>query len=480
MKFWARFTKAEFALSALFLISLPFVRPQVREDGISYYGVARSLVVDHNLQFNGDWKDRAGPLVPGRDQLGRPVMLRVSKTGHIPVHSPIGASLLWMPFIAATHGIVLALDHFGLHIRADGFSQPYVVTMAAATCLYAFLGLWLSFRMARRYVDERWALLSTIALWLATSLPAYLYVDPAWSHAHSVFAVALFLWYWNRTRENRTAPQWFVLGLVFGLMAEVYFPNAVLGSVLIVELLSTKPAVADKHPSLFVLARDYALCALAALITLTPTFIIRTVLLGSPFAAGAYGGQTWNWKSPAFFQILLSPSQGLLTTTPIIIAAIVGLFLLPRRDGVLGKGLIAAFIAFCTLIAMYPFWNLGPAFGNRYFISLIPAFIPAFAILLDDLAHLCHDAGAVARRAWVVAALLIVWNLGLVFQWSAGLMPTSAGSTGVKFSTTNSASCQAKRSTRCAHGSPFTTISTTIRAPSTHSPPDSSSLAPLQ
>lgn len=425
MRFWAKLTKAEWALIALFLITLPFVRAQVREDGVSYYGVTRSLVVDHNLQFNGDWKDREGPLVPGRDQMGRPVMLRVSKTGHIPVHSPIGASLLWMPFVAATHGSILVLDHFGGHIRADGFSEPYLVTMAGATCLFAFLGLWLSFRLARRYVGERWAFLATIALWLATSLPAYLYVDPAWSHAHSVFAVALFLWYWNRTRENRTAPQWFLLGLIFGLMAEVYFPNAALVFLLLVELVSTatKSTAIDEHLSLFAIARNYALCVLAALIAFIPTFVIRTILLGSPFAAGAYGGQTWNWKSPEYLRVLLSPSQGLLTTTPIVIAAIIGLFLLPRRDKVLGKGLIASCIAFCTIIAMYPFWNLGPAFGNRYFISLIPAFIPGLAVLLDDLAHLHRDAGAIARRAWVVAALLIVWNLGLVFQWSAGLMP---------------------------------------------------------
>lgn len=423
MKFRSQLTKAEWALIALFLVTLPFVRAQLRGDGVSYYAVTRSLVVDHNLQFDGDWKDREGPTVAGRDQLGRPVMLRVSKTGHIPVHSPDGTSFLWMPFIAATHGVVLALDHFGANIRADGFSEPYLVTIAGATCLYAFFGLWLSFRLARRYVDERWAFLATIALWLATSLPAYLYVDPAWSHAHSVFAVALFLWYWNRTRENRTVPQWFLLGLIFGLMAEVYFPNAALGFVLVVELVSTKPNIAHEPRSFFAITRNYAVCVLAALIAFIPTFIIRTILLGSPFAAGAYGDQTWNWKSPQYLKVLLSPSQGLLTTTPIVIAALIGLFLLPRHDKVLGKGLIASSFAFCTIIAIYPVWNLGPAFGNRYCISLIPAFIPALAVLLDDLARLHRDAGAVARRAWVVGAILIIWNLGLVFQWSTGLMP---------------------------------------------------------
>ena len=32
-------------------------------------------------------------------------------------------------------------------------------------------------------------------------------------------------------------------------------------------------------------------------------------------------------------------------------------------------------------------------------------------------------AAALARRAWVVAALLVVWNLGLVFQWGTHLIP---------------------------------------------------------
>jgi hypothetical protein len=423
MTFLRNFSKAEWALTALFLITLPFVQARIREDGIAYYGVARSLVVDHNLQFRGDWKDQYSPTIEGRDRFGRVVTLHSSKTGHIPVHSAIGASLLWMPFIAATHGLVLTLDRLGAHIPADGFSEPYRVTLAAATSVYAFLGIWLSFRLARRFVEEQWAVLATVALWLGSSLAAYIYVDPAWSHAHSVFAVALFLWYWNRTREKRLAAQWFVLGLLSGLMAEVYFPNAAIALVVVAEAASEWFGKAQQRFDVRPALRNYALYALAILIALLPTFVIRTILLGSPLAAGAYGNQGWNWTAPALVQILFSPSQGLFTTTPMLIPAAVGLFLFPRRDAVLGRGLIAAFVALCALIAVYPFWNLGPSFGNRYFISLIPAFIPALAYLLSESARVWRDSRAVARRAWVVAAALIVWNIGLLFQWSTGLMP---------------------------------------------------------
>lgn len=416
-------TRGEWTLIVLFLMTLPFVRLQVREDGRAYYGVARSLIVDHNLQFLGDFDTQGMPSVAGKDALGRPITLHISKTGHLPVHSAIGTSLLWMPFIAATHASVLVFDHFGAKIPADGFSKPYLVSLAAGTCVFAFFGLLMSFYLAREYVEEQWALLATIVLWLASSLPAYIYVDPAWSHAHSVFIVALFLWYWQRTREKRTALRWFVLGLISGLMVEVYFPNALFLVVVIFEVAYRRRADQDGRTNFVAEFRDYGLCAIGGFIALLPTFAIRTILFGSPLAAGAYGNESWNWTSPHLWQILFSASQGLFTTTPIMILAVIGLFLLPRRDPVLGRGLIAAFVAFCALIAVYPFWNLGPAFGNRYFISLIPAFIPGLALLLSECARLFGNAGAFSRRAWIVASLLIVWNLGLLFQWSTGLMP---------------------------------------------------------
>ena len=55
----------------------------------------------------------------------------------------------------------------------------------------------------------------------------YMYFNPSWSHAHSAFAVALFLWYDQNTRQARTPKQWLVLGLAAGLMIDMYYPNAI-------------------------------------------------------------------------------------------------------------------------------------------------------------------------------------------------------------------------------------------------------------
>ena len=99
-----------------------------------------------------------------------------------------------------------------LSVKADGFSLPYLLAGALATALYGFLGLCVSFGLARRYVGDTWAFLATLGMWFASSLPVYLYFNPFYSHAHSVFAAAVFLWYWQRTRPQRSLAQWAILG----------------------------------------------------------------------------------------------------------------------------------------------------------------------------------------------------------------------------------------------------------------------------
>ena len=118
--------------------------------------------------------------------------------------------------------------------------------MGASTVLYGFLGLLMAFDLARHYTGDTWAFVATLGVWFASSLPVYMYFNPAWSHAHSAFAVALFLWYWQRTRHQRSLRQWLVLGLAAGLMMNIYYPNAILMIVPAVEALAdyyrTRPA----------------------------------------------------------------------------------------------------------------------------------------------------------------------------------------------------------------------------------------------
>ena len=129
-------------------------------------------------------------------------------TGHLDNHFSIGPAILWSPFLVMAHVAVRFYDALGGHVAADGYSEPYVLGMAFGTAVYGFLSVWISFRLARKHLAERWAFLGALGIWFASSLPVYMYFNPSWSHAHSAFMVALFVWYWDRTRQTRTSLQW--------------------------------------------------------------------------------------------------------------------------------------------------------------------------------------------------------------------------------------------------------------------------------
>lgn len=409
----------------LFLCSLPLINPIVHGDGVGYYAYARAPLIQHNLHFEQDWL-HANLLFSQARTLpnGQLSAADYTETGYVSNLFSIGPALLWAPFLLAAHGIVHLCNAYGAHIPADGFSFPYLLAMALGTAIYGFLGLLFSYSLARKYVEERWAFLATLGIWGASSLPVYMYFNPSWSHAHSVFAVALFLWYWERTRGSRTFPQWILLGLISGLMLDVYFANGVFLVLPLIESLvhywdAWKTEEFREAASLFAANFCYLLTVILCFV---PTLISRYIIFGGFFRFGSYQHAAWDWTAPHWYSILISSEHGILTWTPILCLAIFGLFFVPRRAKVLTSYLSAGAAAFFYLISCYPDWAGISAFGNRFFISVTPIFIFGLALLLQRYGAFFRSSTRAFNVAAAVLILFVVWNAGFIFQWGAHLI----------------------------------------------------------
>jgi len=320
----------------------------------------------------------------------------------------------------------MTADHFGAHVAADGFSAPCRVAMALATSLYGFLGLWLSFSLTREHFPEKWAFLSTIGIWGASSLPVYMYFNPSWSHAHSVFAVVLFLWYWHRNRARRRPHQWRLLGLLSGLMVDVYYPNGVFLLIPLMEAVSNYARewnpLHDRLRRTKSLLFSHALYVVTFIVGLLPTLVSRLIIFGSALKTGYFSARSWKWSSPALWAVLWSSDHGLLSWTPIVILALAGLGLFYRKDRSFGVKLIVCAFAFYLLIAFYPDWDGLASFGNRFFISMTPLFILGLAASFDWLTRVWNQRRATAA-ATALIGLLILWNFGMMYQWGVHLIP---------------------------------------------------------
>ncbi len=427
-----RSRKSECLLFLLFLFSLPFLNPWVRGDGVGYYAFARAPLIQHNLDFTEDYRHANESFRgPRLDLSNQPRSDFRTSSGHLDNHFAVGPAILWAPFLLFTHTGVLLARALGSSVAADGFSTPYRVTLAFATAFYAFLGLLLSFRLARQYVEERWALLATLSIWWASSLPVYMYFNPSWSHAHSAFAVALFLWYWHQTRPSRSLAQWLILAAIAGLMLNVYYANAMVLAVLAIEIarqyyFAFRPDASATPGSALRLSQlllRHSLFAVVLLISLLPTFITRYLIYGSALESGYIPLQDWLWRSPVFFSVLFSSNHGLLSWTPILLLAIVGLFLFWRREPHGGTPFLAAFFAFYLFISCYPDWAGISSYGNRFFVSLTSLFILGLAVFLDRAAKLFRSRRAALAAACVFFAAFTLWNAGLMFQWGSHLIP---------------------------------------------------------
>ena len=415
--------KFEKVLILIFLVSLPLCNPWVRGDGVGYYAFARAMLIEHRLDFQRDWLTANPSYRMGRvDSDGRLLPSQYTSTGHLDNHFSVGPAMLWFPFLLVAHGFV-QLDHvFGGHIAADGFSFPYILAMALATALYGFLALWISFQLAKKYVPEKWAFLSTLGIWFASSLPVYMYFNPSWSHAQSAFAASLFLWYWDRTRPERAWAQWVILGLMAGLMMDVYYVNAILLLIPLLESL-TRYWNGIKSNEVAAVTRLFLkniLFTLVTAIAFLPTLIAKRIIYGSAKDFG-YGG-LWNFASPALLKVCVSSEHGLFSWTPILALAVIGLFFLRRQDKVLSLYSIMTFAAYVYTIGCYLDWAGISSFGSRFFVSLTPLFILGLAAFFEWMALSLRERPA-NILATSITTLLIVWNLGLIFQWGTHLIP---------------------------------------------------------
>jgi hypothetical protein len=415
-------------LFILFLLTLPLVNPWVRGDGIGYYSYLRAALISHNLNFENDYLAGNKSFVMARvDARGRLLPDMYTKTGHVENHFSVGPAILWAPVLVSVHLAVVLFDRFGANIAADGYSRPYVLAMGLTTSFYGFWALFLAFRIARKYFEPEWAFLATLGIWLASSLPIYMYFNPSWSHAFSAFSVSLFLWYWDRTQLHRTTLQWAALGMFAGLMGNVYYPNVILlifPALEIIHLVREGQRGPDRALlPLVKLVSSSVVFGAVFLATLLPTFVTRQIIYGNPFETGYPGIWTWNWTSPAFLRVLFSADHGLLSWTPIVSLAIIGLFFLAKRNPLLGTGSILTFLAYYYFIASYPDWDGLSSYGNRFFISLTPVFILGLAALLSAFSQSVRKTSRAVAFSGTAIAMLVLWNIGFIFQWGTHMVP---------------------------------------------------------
>jgi hypothetical protein len=397
------------------LLFVPLFRPDVGvNDPAGYYAWARSVLVDGDLDLTNEFT------VYGMNDL-------VPRTPSGSAHDQwaAGSAWLWLPAMALAHA-VLKVGGWS-SVPADGYSWPYVWAAALTTTLSGLGAILLVYHLAQRLFSAFAALLSALAIWLATPLVFYQFHQPLLAHANDALLNALFIWCWWQVRQNGDKPiGWLRLGLVIGAATWVRTQNILLLLATIVEqmVIQRWPLAREATAPRFALVRNCLWLLTGLAFTVIPLSIFWHSIYGA-WIVNTYqasGGGVFDWRASHWWQVLSSSDRGMLVWTPITCLALVGFYPLWRADRRLATLLGSVVLVQWYVISCWSHWSGGHAFGPRLWTAVLPAFGLSLAALIDRL-----DGGRWAPR-WAIRSvitLFVVWNFLLMLQYSLGRVAPS-------------------------------------------------------
>jgi hypothetical protein len=402
-----RVTRLALALAVVYALGA-FVGPDFAADSKPYYAYARSLLFDRDLDFRNEWAHWG--LRP----------LAESPTGLMSSPYPVGAALLWTPFVVGAHLYLLLLQAAGSGEVADGYALTYLRSAALGTLTFATVGAALLVRVIARRVDERLAQVAVVGAVLTSPMAFYLFVHPAMAHG-LVFALsAALIFTLDETRERPSRRGWILVGVTLGLLTLVRW-QCVVAALLPVLVGARALARREARPAWL------AAGAGAALLAFVPQLLVWRVLYGAwltvPTGVGsnlARGDYWFDWSSPRALDVLFSAQHGLFSWTPLVALWLLALAVCARRFGVLAWGGLAIFAITAWLNGSVGDWHGSHSFGARRFDVVVPF----LAIGLAGLLRWLSARPLIAPVA--VLASAAAWNAGLAQLYRGGRFPDAA------------------------------------------------------
>jgi hypothetical protein len=408
----------EKVLIAILFLSLFLVTPKIRgADEIEYFSYLHSIFFDHDLEFGNEYQyfyDRDPAGLAGFK--GTFLERREPLTGRHINFGPIGTALLWSPFYALAHVVVLILARLGSNVVPDGLSWPYQA-VCYASALYGLVGLFMVYRALVLYgrFAEFTSLLATLGVFLATPLLYYMTLAPGFSHAVSLFTIMLMLNVFLRLREDKDASVWgwVLVGAVGGLAGLVREQDALFLLIPGADLLAEALRTGAFKRGLLRLAGMSA----AAFLVFLPQRLVYHALNGT-FGPSHLVTRKLVYTSPHFIDVLFDPGHGLFLWSPILLLAVVGLFILPVGPRkALGWLFLLGFLVQVWINGSLQSWTQAGAFGSRRFLSSTPLFAFGLAALLSAVSPPLNT-----RALAAVLSVFVWWNLSLMVQFGLKLM----------------------------------------------------------
>lgn len=356
----------------------------ILSDGKDYYVWARSILLDHDIDFSNDYQ-----LMHESESCWVEYAER-TPAGYIVNKYPVGMAILETPGLLVGHVIA----RYVVHSPTDGVSPPYQIAVAWSLLILYFVSFLLLYRaMLDLGVTRMWAFGFGLTALLGTNLIHYVAKELTMVHAAgvAVFNILLFLsirWFGEHRRIHLA--HGILLGALIGLLFLIRNTNILILPVLAAVVWTRKRIyVSDVLPVLF---------GAAAIAALQP---VSLWFLWGRLRFSTYYNESFTSGISGVTNALGSARHGLLVYSPwyavLLLIVAYGAFRLPQARRVCIAA-IASFLLMAVVNGTWWCWWFGYSFGNRAFTETLPSLSLAAALSISWL--------SMGRRATI--ALLVV------------------------------------------------------------------------
>ena len=368
-------------LALILLITLIFAKLQANKlsggedevctticsDGRGYYAWLPGIFIYHDLNFNFFDGVEAKDSLCGGPVGGCMQDYRVYHDGAACNKYYPGASFMMLPFFAAAHFITTTFTHYA----PSGYSYPYFRLAGVSGIFYYMMGmLFFLAILVKMGLDTTQRAITILLVTFGTNIMYFAVDKPTYSHIYSFTLIAAFIYLLQCLRERYSARQVLLLSFITGW---IFIARPVNLSILVIVPFIFRGQVRN-------ILNEVKLKP-ARLALLLPGFIMPALLLGlykisvGRFFVYSYGGESFDFLHPHFWQFLFSGTNGVFAYMPLLLMPFL---LLPVwytpavRNYVAGAAVTLLFT--CYIHSSWYCWWYGFSFGARTILDVAPLF----------------------------------------------------------------------------------------------------------
>lgn len=331
------------------------------------------------------------------------------------IQTSMGLSILYSPFFFTAHALAPLFGE-----ARDGYGSIYQLFLVLSSLFYVMLGLIFLKRILLRYFTPVATTLTLLLVGLGTNLFYYTVHEGPMSHAYNFALITIFLYLLIRWYEHPTIRTTLWMGLVYGIIVLVRPSNIIAGALFLLWGLNGWPSLLLRFRFLWEKRLLLLLILLFFIIPWIPQLAYWKSVTGS-FLFNSYGptGSSFYLGAPHIIEVLFSYRKGWFVYTPVMLAAVVGLFFLTAKCRAATWGITLYLIIHVYLLASWWSWWNGGSFGHRSFVDIYGIMALPLAALLDKV---LDKKLYISIIAGLVMLFLVYVNQFQTFQYTRGVI----------------------------------------------------------